>query len=246
MMMKFLIYFLYRPFFVIIKSLVPLFKSRFDEKTLAWFKLRDEENTISFSSTDNVFWFHASSGEIEYAKALIRELKKAQPQATVVVTYSSPSAIRLFENIKPLVNQFIPLPWDQPKPLVKLINQLNPKTVIFARTDLWPELIFQLKQKNIPTFVASYNPSLSNGNRFFIGTFLNHFAGIFCVHPTQESVLHSIVRKEVYVSSPGDTRFDQVFWRLAQPSKSPITFDFKYGVLGSTWPEDEKIILPVL
>lgn len=245
-MINLLIYFFYRPLYALIKLSLPFWRSNLDEKTKQWMALRETKIDFDYGQNENVFWFHASSGEIEYAKAIIRELKSVNPSAVIVVSYSSPSAIRLFENIKTHVSHFVPLPWDQKKPLQGLIKAIHPKAIIIARTDLWPELIFQLKQLNIPSFIASYNPSLTFGNRIFNAIFLKHFQGLFCVHPTQASILNSILPKSVAISAPGDTRFDQVFWRLAQPSKITIPLDFNYAVLGSTWIEDEKIVIPML
>lgn len=245
-MMKLFIYFFYRPFYILLKALIPALRSKLDSKTLAWLELRDSKTDINLSADKNVFWFHASSGEIEYAKAIIRELKLAKPESTVVVTYSSPSAIKLFENIKSSVSHFIPLPWDQAKPSADLITAINPQAIIFARTDFWPELIYQLKKKNVPSFIASYNPDFATWNRLFSLFFFNHFKGIFCVHPSQASILNSMLSKDVSILAPGDTRFDQVFWRLAQPSKINFPLDFSYGVLGSTWLDDEKVITPIL
>ncbi|MBC7465809.1 MAG: hypothetical protein H7256_07440 [Bdellovibrio sp.] len=245
-MMKLFIYLFYRPLYAFLKSLIPVFRKKLNAKTLVWLELRQTNTDVDLRSEKNVFWFHASSGEIEYAKAIIRELRKAKPESTIVVTYSSPSAIKLFDNIKSSVNHFIPLPWDQPNAIADLINAINPQAIVFARTDFWPELIYQLKKKNIPSFIASYNPSFNAWNRFFNVVFFNHFKGIFCVHPSQASILNSMLSKDVSIAAPGDTRFDQVFWRLAQPSKLTIPLDFSYGVLGSTWLEDEKVITPIL
>ncbi|MFZ3231607.1 MAG: glycosyltransferase N-terminal domain-containing protein [Pseudobdellovibrio sp.] len=244
--MKFVIYLLYRPFFIFAKSILILFKPLLSNKTKKWIGLRHEKTNLNFKDKKNVFCFHASSGEIEYAKSIIRELKLLEKKSTIVVTYSSPSAVKLFDNISHLVDAFIPIPWDQPNPLRLLIFQLNPRAFIFARTDLWPELIFQLSLNKIPTFVASFNPSLTFLNRLFNLVFLNHFSGIFCTHIQQASALKTNLSTSIHISAPGDTRFDQVFWRLAQPSQVLFSLDFNYAVLGSTWPEDEIHFIPIL
>lgn len=41
-------------------------------------------------------WLHAASGEIEYARSVIREIKRKYPDVPVLITYSSPSAKRYF------------------------------------------------------------------------------------------------------------------------------------------------------
>lgn len=235
--------FVYRPFVLIAKIVLLTIKPLLGLKLQAWIKLRNS-GEIDFKNDGRpVFLFHASSGEIEYVKSLIRELKQGGAQIMIVVSYSSPSAERLFENIKNDVDHFIPVPWDQPSPIQSFLNKINPHSVFFARTDLWPELIFQLNKRKIKTYIVAYNPSLTWVNRMAVKSLLRTFDALFCVHPQQPELLRPLLSPEVHLAAVGDTRFDQVFWRLQQPAK--ITFENagKFCVLGSTWDQDEQIIL---
>lgn len=235
----------YRLFYLAAKSLVLIFKSRLSPKWQAWIELRQSSQNFPVLKKRAV-WFHAASGEIEYLKSLIRDYKKNQPDTSIVVSYSSPSAPKLFENIKSSVDHFFPMSWDQKKPLQQLLEQIKPSEFFFGRTDLWPELIIQLNRYKVKTYVVSYNPNLDFLNRLWSKFFLSQFHEIFCTHPIQEQILKSILPETVKVSTPGDTRFDQVFWRLQQPSKIPFQIPEPFLVFGSTWPEDEKIFFPLL
>lgn len=235
--------FAYRPFVLIVKIVLLIIKPLLSVKLQAWIALRNN-NQISFQNDSRpVFLFHASSGEIEYVKSLIRELKQAGAQITVVVSYSSPSAERLFANIKNDVDLFIPLPWDQPSPIKFFLDKINPHSVFFARTDLWPELIFQLNKRRTRTYIIAYNPSLTWKNQLAVKSLLRQFNALFCVHPQQPEMLRPLLPSAVHLASVGDTRFDQVFWRLQQPSKIDFENAVKYCVFGSTWDQDEQIIL---
>ncbi len=244
-MMKLSILLVYRPFYAVLKKIVLLIQGSLDKKYRAWIHLR-EQTTIFPQLNETVIWLHASSGEIEYLKSFIREHKKLKPTVSIVVSYSSPSAVKLFENVKLHVDYFFPLPWDQPAQLNKIIETLNPSSFYFGRTDLWPELIFQLSLRKIKIYVISYNPSLGLFNRLWSKIFLSSFTGIFCTHPMQQKVLETIVPNSVVVLAPGDTRFDQVFWRLKQVTKIPFQFSQPYLVFGSTWIADEAIFVPLL
>lgn len=243
---KLILFLFYRPVYFILKSILILFHKALSPKLQNWIELRGQTFDLIPATSRPRFLFHASSGEVEYVKSMIRELKLLNIQVDIFVSYSSPSAIKLFDNIRPFVHQFIPLPWDQPKVLSQFLEKINPHSVFFARTDLWIEFLFQLQKRRILTYIISYNPSLTFQNQLGIKYFLNSLKGIFCVHSQQVETLRSLVPSEVNVSAPGDTRFDQVFWRLQQPSKINLLFNFKYAVLGSTWPEDEKEFLPIL
>lgn len=232
----------YRIFYLMIKFLLSLLKPFLSCKMQSWMGLRGAAIPPVNSEGKPVFLFHAASGEIEYVKSVIRELKEAGAQVFIVVSYSSPSAERLFENIRPYVDLFLPLPWDQPAPVNQFLSVLNPHSLFFARTDLWPELLVQSEKRKINMYVVSFNPTFTSMNKLLIKTFLKNATALFCIHAQQIVELKQLVSSSVQISAPGDTRFDQVFWRLKQPTRFSMGIDFQYGVLGSTWSEDEAQI----
>lgn len=244
-MMKYILLIFYRPLYAVLKWVLIGIQSKLNRKLKLWTDLRQQPTQFPLLK-DRVIWLHASSGEIEYLKSFIREHKKLKPHVSVVVSYSSPSAPKLFDNIKSVVDCFFPLPWDQPAQLGLVFDQLKPEAFFFGRTDLWPELIYQLANRRIKTYVIAYNPNLNFWNRLWSKIFLQSFSGVFCTHASQEVVLKTLVTKSTGVVTTGDTRFDQVFWRLQQPSKVPFQIASPYIVLGSTWTEDEAVFIPVL
>ncbi len=95
--------------------------------------LKDSKN----STSSTTIWFHAASGEVEYAKSVIRELRSQNPTVRIVLTYSSRSAERLLFNIKDQLDLTLPLPWDEPQKVQMLIQKINPNLLLFAKTDFW-------------------------------------------------------------------------------------------------------------
>lgn len=240
---------IYRLFYFILKFTIKLFAPLTDQKIQAWVKLRKSDSYRCFKldnqSDNEVFLVHAASGEIEYAKAFIRQLKIQLPSAKIVVSYSSSSAPKLFKNIHDYVAYFFPLPWDTASEVSLFLKTINPKALIIARTDLWPELIYQAHQNNIPITVISYNPSLSLSNRLMTEFFFRPVKNFFCVNSNQAAELKKILPYSNVIAD-GDTRFDQVFWRLSQPSLVEVVTQNKFMIWGSTWTEDEKELLQVL
>lgn len=228
--------FFYRFFYFILKIILIVIKPVLNPKSKAWLSLRSKaiEKNKTFSSS---YWFHASSGEIEYCKSVIRMLKAQKSDAQIVVTYSSPSAERLFYNITEYVDQFLPLPWDQPAKLNELIDYLNPQILIFSKTDLWPELVTQAKRRNLKTGVISFNGKLN----FFNTYFLRQLSFISCTDDEMKEQLTNFTGLK-NITADGDTRFDQVFHRLEQLSKFSVTTEYKIFICGSTWPEDEAVL----
>lgn len=232
--------YIYRLLYFILRSVLFLASPVLPASLKSWIQLRNkplDKNQI----LKNTYWFHASSGEIEYCKSVIRNLKAQQPDAKVVVTYSSPSAEKLFFNISQYVDQFIPLPWDQPCAIKKLIKYINPQVLIFSRTDLWPELIRQAKKAGCKIGVISYNPKFSAVNNAINRYLLDQFDFISCLNEKASNRIRLLTQTEV-IKADGDTRFDQVFHRLQQESKVKIVSTARILVCGSTWPEDEAVL----
>ena len=235
-----MIYF-YRALYIWLKKILVVLKPLLPRKLQLWIDLRNQKIEKSHSFI-NTYWFHASSGEIEYCKSVIRLLKEQKPESQIVVTYSSPSAEKLFHNIRSYVDQFIPLCWDQPIYLQELIHYLSPKILIFSRTDLWPELITEAHKQNIKMGVIAFNPRFNFLRNILYKILLPKFNFISCTDENVKKQLQSIYDCN-NVSVGGDTRFDQIFYRISQEPKLKVITDFKVFICGSTWHQDENVLL---
>lgn len=195
-------------------------------------------------------WIHASSGEIEYAKSVIRELKNQYPELPVLVTYFSPSAKRLLKGTE--ADLVLPLPWDTPANADKFLNFYKPRAGLFARTDVWPTFATEAKKRDIPLLLFAATLSDDSSRLRGPGGWLTHWAlrqltAIFCVSKEDRANFERL-SKRLPVAVAGDTRFDQVRHRLQAANNLPTTLapapgDFVF-VAGSTWPEDEDVLLP--
>jgi 3-deoxy-D-manno-octulosonic-acid transferase len=194
-------------------------------------------------------WIHASSGEFEYAKPLIHELKERHPRIPIVVTYFSPSYAKAVEKF-PGVDFALPLPLDLPGPTRDFLLRLKPKCGLIARTDLWPELLYQARNLNVPMILFSVTKTKAPNS--FVAAFykwiFSYLKAVFTVSEADANVLQNIL-PDLSIEAIGDTRFDQVLARLSSPK--PIREQLrpvrgKTLVAGSTWPEDEKVLLEAL
>jgi 3-deoxy-D-manno-octulosonic-acid transferase len=213
--------------------------------------LQDRQTHAWLPLPGRTLWIHASSGEIEYAKPLIRALKTQWPQRPLLVTYFSPSAKKLMRNVSG-VDAFVALPWDRPSFLQKFIRHFKPEALLIARTDVWPELAYQCKKNDIPAYLFSATFHRGSSRNRFFSQALTRFAfhqltEIFCVSESDLKDIQALGVK-VKISATGDTRYDQVAWRLAHPHqiKNELRPASRKNILvaGSTWPQDEKILLP--
>ncbi|MNJ94688.1 3-deoxy-D-manno-octulosonic acid transferase [compost metagenome] len=210
-------------------------------------------HTQSAIAINRPIWIHAASGEIEYARPVIRELKKIHPHIPILVTYSSPSAKKILESIHE-IDAWAALPWDLDFVLNDFITKWNPRVILYARTDVWPVLSEVCKKKNIPAalFSATFadNSSRLTGITKYLTKYsMQNLSVIHCVSEEDKKNIEAL-KLETPVIANGDTRFDQVFHRLENPkplknSLMPQPEDFVM-IAGSTWPEDETILIPAL
>lgn len=198
-------------------------------------------------------WIHAASGEIEYAKPVIRTLKARYPHLKILVTYFSPSAVKLIRTTD-TIDLFMPLPWDTPKNAKAFFDFYKPRAALFARTDVWPCYATELSARQIPSLLFSATLAENSSKLKTLSGALSRLAlkqltNIQCVSEKDKNNFEKIhLTKSVQVC--GDTRFDQVFHRLLVERRElrHPTFPPREKVLvcGSTWPQDEMVIFDTL
>lgn len=213
-------------------------------KNAAEFRVGGDEERIRVARP---FWIHAASGEIEYARPVLRELKKRFPEVPVVVTYSSPSAVRLLEKL-PDVDAWGPAPWEFRRSVRRFHARFRPRALLIARTDAWPVLVDETKRQEVPAllFAATFaddSSRLRGPGRWLTLRTLKLLDAAQVVSEADRRAVGASVSTEVR----GDTRFDQVFHRLSQAQPLTETLRPRRGpvfVAGSTWPEDEAVLVP--
>lgn len=194
-------------------------------------------------------WIHCSSGEFEYAKPLIREIKATTPTQEILVTYFSPSYQKAIETF-PGVDAALPLPLDLPGPVFSFLLRFRPKLLLIARTDLWPELLYQARTRKIPRILFSCTKEKISLTDKILGPIKSWpFKLLTEIHTAtvkDQEILKAWLKNNNNIFSTGDTRFDQVIERLAKPKAlKDLSIDRSIPCLvaGSTWPEDERVLL---
>ncbi|MCB0466164.1 MAG: 3-deoxy-D-manno-octulosonic acid transferase [Aequorivita sp.] len=201
------------------------------------------------SPTDKTIWFHcASLGEFEQGVPIMKAMKKLKPDNKIVVSFFSPSGFEIKKNT-PLVDAVVFLPMDTQLNAKKFITAIHPSLAIFVKYEFWPNYLFELQRKNIPILLVS---GVFRENQIFFkpyGGFMRKtlatFEHFFVQDENSEALLHSIGFKNVSVS--GDTRFDRVSQQIEIDNSLKFADAFKGNsiciVCGSTWPEDEALLI---
>jgi len=247
-MIRFFLGLIYDLIYFLVLILASLCKPFLKKKSRDWIELR--QNCHFFASSipqkNKRIWIHASSGEIEYAKSLIREIKNQNADTLIFVSYSSLSAPKLFKNIESDVDYFFPLNWDTKSNNIKLIQKIKPQILIFSRTDFWFNLIRCCEKHHIPMMAISVFPKINRINSLLFKLLLQKFKFISAANEAVAQKLKCIL-PQIAIEFIPDTRFDQVFHRLHQPPKiqiNSVNSAKSLITLGSTWPKDEAILIP--
>lgn len=231
----------------------------FDDKTKRGIKGRKrvfEELIINAASLDKnkpLIWFHSSSlGEFEQAKPIISELKKDN-KINILVTFFSPSG---YENSKkyPHADLISYIPFDTNFNALRFIKIVSPDLAVIMRYDIWPNMIWAMKRYNVPSFLvdATMNPNSLRtviGIKNFHKYLFKDITKILTVSQTDAEGFKSFECGDEQVKVVGDTRFDRVYQRSQSAKernllKEEILKGKKILIAGSTWEQDEDILLP--
>ena len=199
-----------------------------------------------------VIWMHvASLGEYEQGLPLLEQLKKVYGDHKLVITFFSPSGYEVKKDKTP-ADLVVYLPMDTISNARKFLGIVQPKLAVFIKYEIWPNYLFELKKNEIPTLLVSgvfkKKQAYFNWYGGFLRSALQCFTHFFVQDDNSKALLAAIGLTNVTIS--GDTRFDRVSQILDSNNQMAQIGRFKKDnlclVAGSTWPEDEKILLPVV
>jgi len=198
---------------------------------------------------DTVFWFHcASLGEFEQGRPIMERIKIENPKLKIVVTFFSPSGYEIRKNYK-IADVVCYLPLDTKKNVQHFLNLVHPEIAFFIKYEFWPNYLKELKKRNVKTLLIS---GIFRKNQVFFKFYgswmrksLEAFTQFFVQDENSKRLLNSINFNNVKVS--GDTRFDRVYEITKQNNELKFINEFKNNskvlVAGSTWKEDEQMLL---
>ena len=198
------------------------------------------------------FWFHcASLGEFEQGRPVIEALKEKYPAAQIVLTFFSPSGYQVRHNYPgaDLVS-YLPLDgWHNARRFVRLVR---PTAAFFVKYEYWYGYLSALHHRQIPAFsVSTVLLPHQVPFRWYGGLYrrmlrrIHHF---FVQDTTTAELLRSIGIPRT--TQTGDTRFDRAaaLCREAEPVALAAAFKGNEAVfvIGSNWPPDTDVLLPLM
>ena len=103
-----------------------------------------------------LIWFHGSSvGEILSVMPLIENLEKKKNIKQILLTSNTLSSAKVFNNfkLKKTIHQFLPI--DSNFITKKFLNYWKPSLAIFIESEIWPNIILNLKDRNTPLILLN-------------------------------------------------------------------------------------------
>lgn len=201
-------------------------------------------------------WVHSSSmGEFEQAKPIIVELKRRHPGVRVIASFFSPSGYDHSRKY-PYADVITYLPFDTKGNAVRFIDLIRPDVAVMVRYDLWPNHVWELDRRRIPIIIA--NATLRSATKRLLPlarSFHYHMydcvTAILTVSASDARVFAKFGITRPEITAIGDTRYDQVMQRSAEARGRHVIADHILGdrkvvVVGSSWPEDEAVVLPAI
>jgi 3-deoxy-D-manno-octulosonic-acid transferase len=226
-----------------------------NHKARLW--VRGRKNLLSiysmhFSNEDEgrFIWFHVSSlGEFEQGRPVIEALREKFPHKKILLTFFSPSGYEIRKNYEH-AHVVLYLPFDSLSIMRNLTDVIRPSVVVFVKYDFWFNLMTACKEKNIPLIFIS---AVFRKHQYFFSWWASWFkkqlrdADMFFVQTAESADIlknHNIPQT-VFA---GDTRIDRVINMSEEnrhfPEIEPLISGKKVLIAGSTWPADEKFIIP--
>lgn len=227
-------------------------------------KFNNNKATLFLSGRENVFalleqkrlpgeryvWFHAASlGEFEQGRPIMESLKNSHPEFKILLTFFSPSGYEVRKDYQG-ADIICYLPMDMSWNVKRFLDIVQPDCAIFIKYEFWMNYLLELKKRQIKTYIVS---AIFRESQLFFRSYggfyrrlLKSFSHLFVQNDESVRLLHSIGVDNV--TKVGDTRFDRVADIAAKSKDLPIVQAFKSDakvlIAGSSWPNDENILLP--
>ena len=204
----------------------------------------------ALSGKDTYVWFHAASlGEFEQGRPLMERLRREHPEKKILLTFFSPSGYEVRKNYDG-ADLVCYLPFDTPLNARRFVKLARPEAAFFIKYEFWRNYIEVLYKRGIPCYSVS---SIFRENQIFFRPYgrgyarcLSRITHLFVQNETSRRLLEGIGVTNVDVV--GDTRFDRVLDIRNAAKPLPLAERFagcwKVLVAGSSWPQDEEIIIP--
>jgi 3-deoxy-D-manno-octulosonic-acid transferase len=152
-------------FIFIISPLIFLYRFLKKKETLNSFK--EKIGIKNFKRKGKLIWFHgASVGEIKSIIPLIEKFQKISDIKQILITSNTLSSLNILKQIKikKVTHQFFPI--DTYNLCENFLEHWKPSKVFFVDSEIWPNMFYSLKKRNIPIKLINGRITKKSFNRW--------------------------------------------------------------------------------
>ncbi len=242
------------PFITIFVLLSPKYRDRIPARLGIGLrkKISGHERTPE-SPPGKTLWLHALSvGEVTSAVPLLAGLRKSYPESRIIVSVTTRTGKKVADNLLgPIADHVIDGPLDILPVVSCFVKYIQPDLFILVETDLWPNTLLFLKNKNIPTILVNGRVSQESMAgyrrlRFFFDPMFRSFSFLCMQTKHDRDNMEGIGLPSSKLKTLGNLKFD------TEAAKENPSFTSAAGLLpenrilficGSTHPGEEKILI---
>ncbi len=206
----------------------------------------------------NTVWLHgASVGEIGGVVPVLQALQRERSEYSYLVTTTSTTGQEEVKRRAPGVPHAL-FPLDFPNIVRRTLDQVQPRLVIIAETELWPNFLMELKRRRIPVLlingrISDYSFPAYTRLRYIFRPLLNAYAKILVQTHIDGERFVSLGAPRENVIVAGSTKYSATVNSPALPlgrkeiaEKFHLQSDLPCFVAGSVRPGEEESVLDAL
>ncbi|MGH1376716.1 MAG: 3-deoxy-D-manno-octulosonic acid transferase [Alphaproteobacteria bacterium] len=153
-----------------------------------------------------LIWFHAASvGEVQSTLIVIKKIETLYPNMAILVTTGTLTSAKLIEPKLPkqAFHQFYPL--DHPTWVKRFLDHWRPDMVIWLESELWPNMLSQIKERDIPALLLNAHMSEKSYNTWkkfpsIINNMLMAFRHVLCQTQMDQQRYNELGAQQSYVT----------------------------------------------
>lgn len=219
--------------------------------------LRERLGSFPELSLKSPVWVHAASvGEVLCSHPLLKRIKMEMPDCEILLTTMTSTGYETARKLISEANRILFFPIDHPFIIRRGIQKINPRLLLLAETELWPNLLQICGKKKIP--VVLFNGRISEksfkGYLFLKSFFKKCLANIRLFLMQTEEDRNRIIE----IGAPpdrttvvGNIKFDQPSSTIESESTAALSASLcllgnePIFIAGSTHPGEEEILIRV-
>jgi len=207
---------------------------------------------------DRSVWIHAVSiGELLATIPLYRLLRETHRDLPVTVSTVTGTAMAVARQRLDDARQIIYLPFDYPFPIRRALRCVNPRLLVHTESEIWPNLLFMLGRRGIPSAIVNGRISARSCRRYgrfrFFYKWLLRNVSVFGMQSRQDCLrMIRIGADPRKIHRTGNMKFDIRGPRDSESIREGIRRDLRFPagtrifLAGSTHAGEEEVLLDAL